>query len=200
MELIRISECKMKIMLSPSDMKKYELAEDLLSFDSLHHGRPFRNLLEQVRKETGFCTDMGTLTVEYYPSVEGGGEMFLSKSQEPGLPVPINTPLPSKAKNKSGFRKECAYRFADLQTVLQVCNRLDKMNFSGSSALYCDSRNCYHLILSVLSESPIHLPKELDFLTEYAKNESVNVLRLYLCEHGTVICAECAVEILSKLV
>jgi negative regulator of genetic competence, sporulation and motility len=50
MELIRISDSKLKIMLTPMDMRQFELSTDNFYDDSEKMHRSFRLLLDEVRR------------------------------------------------------------------------------------------------------------------------------------------------------
>ena len=79
MELIRISERKLKIMLTPTDMCHFELNDDSFERDSEKMHRAFRLLLDEVRRQTDFSGDERHLSIQYFPSREGGCEMFISQ-------------------------------------------------------------------------------------------------------------------------
>ena len=81
MELIRINERKIKIMLTPSDMTQFELKADRIGEDSEEAHRAFRHLLDEVRRQTDLELDDRRIAVQYFPSREGGCEMFVSSSQ-----------------------------------------------------------------------------------------------------------------------
>jgi negative regulator of genetic competence, sporulation and motility len=111
MELIRISDHKLKIMLTPLDMCHFELNAETFGEDSEKLHGAFRLLLEEIRKQTDFEGDDNHLSVQYFPSREGGCEMFISHlrhedgtskkaSQRPSL-------LPA-AKSASQLESSCA--------------------------------------------------------------------------------------------
>ena len=70
MELIRISNSKLKIMLTPMDMRQFELSTDNFYDDSekMHHS--FRLLLDEVKRQSGFDADDHRISVQYFPSRE----------------------------------------------------------------------------------------------------------------------------------
>ena len=58
MELIRISDRKLKIMLTPTDMRHFELNPDTFCEDSAGMHRSFKHLLEEIKKLTDFEADV----------------------------------------------------------------------------------------------------------------------------------------------
>ena len=79
MELILISNTKLKIMLNESDMKKYKISDDA---DCAESGtrRAIRNLLEKAREQLGFNTEGEEIFVQLYTSKKGGCELFVTKT------------------------------------------------------------------------------------------------------------------------
>lgn len=210
MELIRISDRKLKIMLTPTDMCHFDLNADNFGEDSAKMHRAFRLLLHEVREQIGFEADDTHISVQYFPSREGGCEMFISNLQsEEGdrtsLALPTQSQNPKQSlglrplrKGDGGFRKECAYRFEVLCHLLRACRRLFEIGYICDSSAYKDERGAYFLLLSVLSPSPFSTPEELDFIVEYGTVENAALLRLYVREHASLICTG-AIEQLSAL-
>ena len=56
MELIRISDRKLKIMLTAADMTAYDFDPDNLSDNTAQTGRAFRLLLADIRRQIAFDT------------------------------------------------------------------------------------------------------------------------------------------------
>ncbi len=200
MELIRISEQKLKIMLTPTDMRHFELDPDSFTEDSAGMHRSFHRLLEEVKKQTGFEADDTHISVQYFPSREGGCEMFISaggKREVPSLP-PAKALQPLK-KAQNLFERECAYRFANLTSLINVCHRLSGVGYIGSNSAYFDDLGRYYLLFTVRAESPFQTPEHLIFPGEYGMIENTPLLKIYLSEHGRVICPENAVYRLGGL-
>lgn len=213
MELIRISDRKLKIMLTPTDMCHFDLNADSFGEDSAKMHRAFRLLLHEIREQTGFEADDTHISVQYFPSREGGCEMFISNLQsEENERVPISASAPPSQpasrhspdlrpvkKHGGSFRKECAYRFEKLQHLLTACRRLLEIGYICDSSAYRDERGVYFLLLSVLSPSPFSTPEELDFIVEYGTVENAALLRLYVREHARLLCTG-AIEQLARLI
>ncbi len=208
MELIRISNRKLKIMLTPTDMCQFHLNPDSLEKGSPQMRQAFRLLFAEIRKQTDFDADDRHISVQYFPSREGGCEMFIShlKAEDEGsctterlLPAGTSSSpaiLPAK-RNCGKYRKECAYSFSTMEGLLQACLRLQKAGYIGDSGAWKDDRSIYYLLLETFSASPFHTPEEIAFLSEYGCTECVATLRLFLKEHGTLICQNDAVERLA---
>ncbi len=210
MELIRISDCKLKIMLTPTDMCQFELNAESFEDDGEQMHRAFRLLLEEVHRRTGFDADDSRISVQYFPSREGGCEMFISNlnledSESRALTVTKSTDEKSTVglhpikKSGGAFRREFAYRFSELDHLLSVCRRLWQIGFICESTAWRDEGGCYFLFLTTLSLSPFSTPEELDFILEYGTSQNAPQLRLYIREHAKSICNDNAVCKLAQL-
>jgi len=80
LELIRINDRKLKIMLTPSDMTHFEMNAQRLGEDTEQMRKSFRMLMKEVRRKIDFELDDRRVSVQYFPSREGGCEMFVSCS------------------------------------------------------------------------------------------------------------------------
>lgn len=203
MELIRISEGKLKIMLTPMDMRHFELSTDNFYDDSEKMHRSFRLLLDEVKRQSGFEADDHRISVQYFPSREGGCEMFISnlsadKERTPCALTPALGMQPV-AHTRGSFCRSFAYRFEGLGELLSVCRRLQALEYISASSAYRDDVGRYYLILNTFAASPFATPEELYFVVEYGHLENAAQLRLYLAEHGAVVCAEDAVGTLGAI-
>ena len=202
MELIRISDRKVKIMLTPTDMSHFALNAENLEGNTEERHRAFRLLLDEVRRQTDFDADEHCLSVQYFPSREGGCEMFISNLQkDDGAPASLQAPPKAALQpiRKGGFRRDCAYRFETLSDLLSACRRLISVGYDSESSAYRDEQSTYFLFLSILAASPFSLPPQLEFLVEYGSLENAAALRLYICEHASLIAAPNAVHRLAEL-
>ena len=203
MELIRISEGKLKIMLTPMDMRQFELNNDNFYDDSEKMHRSFRLLLDEVRRQSGFEADDHRISVQYFPSREGGCEMFISNlSGDRDRTTCALTPaqgMQPATRTRGSFCRSFAYRFEGLGELLSVCRRLLPMDYINNSSAYRDDAGRYYLFINTFAASPFATPEELYFVVEYGKMENAAQLRLYLAEHGAVVCAENAVGTLGAI-
>ena len=205
MELIRITDRKIKIMLTPSDMTRYELNAEDMEEDCERAHLAFRHLLKDVQLQTDLEFDDKRIAVQFFPSREGGCEMFVSSMQpicagnEKKRDRSLTLPIPQGKPMTSGFQHDGAYRFDTVDTLLRACHRMKSIGYIGESAAYRDDHHYYYLLLRTRCPSPFALPDELAFLSEYGKVENAAMLRLYFREHGRLICSPDAVERLAAL-
>ena len=203
MELIRISESKLEIMLTPTDMRQFELSTDNFYDDSEKMHRSFRRLFDEVKRQSGFEADDHRISVQYFPSREGGCEMFISNlsndREKTSCALTPTQGMHPATRTRGSFCRSFAYRFEGLEELLSVCRRLLPMDYITASSAYRDDAGRYYLFLSTFAASPFATPEELYFVVEYGSLENASQLRLYLAEHGTIICAEDAVGTLGAI-
>lgn len=154
MELIRISDSQLKIMLSAEDMRNYEFDD----VDAIHAGEAFRNLMREAKKRCGFNALDGRIYVQLYRSRAGGGEMFVTKLSKSDSGEGIDAfdeeeetmrvEYGRRAAEKSFPDGGAIYRFAEMQQLLSVCGVLRASRYDGKSAAYVEKENgSFFLIL-----------------------------------------------------
>ncbi len=79
MELIVISESKLKIMLTAPDMAHYDLESARMDCADAHTRAAFRHIFDDARDRIGFDTEGERLFIQFYASKEGGCEIFVTK-------------------------------------------------------------------------------------------------------------------------
>ena len=191
MELIRITGGKIKVMLTANDVARLRFYPE--QENGAYLGDSFRALLAEIQEEVGFESDGKELSIQYFPSREGGCEMFISHMNDNPSPGSI---LPEEITE---FHREFAFCFGDMEDLLLACKRLTAAGYIGESQAFIDQkRNCF-LFLALLSRHPFDMPEELLFLSEYGRQTCVGETKIYLSEHGAPICSSGAVEKLASL-
>lgn len=195
MELIKISQTKLKIMLSPEDMKHYEL--DTAKMCDLSGRTAFRNILNDARDRCGFDTLGDRVFVQYYPEKNGGCEMFVTKLTETlkdKLPSGgTEEPRPGRfyhseitERYDSGY---IIYSFAEMKYLLMTCNRLKEAKYEGESRVFRIIDKCrYYLVLT----------GESYFAVENNGVRCASSFYYVIIEHGELICSD-AVKLLGDL-
>ncbi len=200
MDLIRISDTKLKIMLTSVDMTYYDLHTDNISIADQHVRQVLRRLLADAKEQTGFDGDMSRLYVQMYPCVDGGCELFITKPDtkaEVGLPV-LQQRNSLRVSERRGVDMS-VYSFSCLAHLILVCKRLSSIGFSGRSNAYVDGKRTYYLVLCDFPTPSLYSPDEYCFLGEYGNRENARILQTYLGEYCTVISKETAVQTLMQL-
>ena len=211
MEIIMISDSKIKVMLSADDLKGFDLNTASLDYSNTETKRMFWDILSRAKRSIGFDTDGHRVLVQLYPSRCGGCEMFVTRlsslcdlekgEQSDRTEIePVINHLPPK-KNLKRERSEGhvgAFAFENIENMISVCRRLANMGYDGESDAYVDENKRSYLFLSDL-EPCAYLPlDEFSFISEYGTAENEEATRSYVSEHAKEICKSRAVEELAR--
>ncbi|MBR7185413.1 MAG: adaptor protein MecA [Clostridia bacterium] len=195
MELILISDSKLKIMLTRDDMQQYALNCDTIDYDNTETRRAFWSILDEAKHRTGFDAAAERVFVQLYPSKEGGCEMYVTKlGFDEGRAQ--RALLPGGASKRGVLRSRiCAYRFACLDDLVTVCRRLRLLPASPPSSVWRDDEGGWHLILDETDAAPA----PLSFLCEFGDAEDAGRLSMYIAEHGICVRQGDAAKVLGAL-
>ena len=193
MELIKISELKLKVMLSEEDMRCYDLDFNRLEHDCSATKAAFRKILAYAKNETGFDVKDNKLFVQIYPAGCGGCEMFVTR-------------LPEQ-NEESVHLVNAVYSFCSLDELLTLCSKLAYIGFGDTSELYADEKR-YYLAVSEdysqnnntysVNERGRSVPR-YPLLGEYGKRLCADKAVPYIHEHCRRLIAHDAVRTLSEL-
>ena len=221
MELLLISDSRLKVTLSQEDMEKYSLSAEMMDYDNTETRRAFWSILDEAKHRTGFDAAADRVFVQVYPSRCGGCEMFVTKlgemsaQKKKGSTAERSLTLSSgTALQASGGRRltECngAYRFADLAALLAACRSLvgskeeNHPSVYESSAYIDEKGRCYLLLSGVCLEMPrrsLLSPgvryESFAVAGEYGEPLDKEKLRLYIAEHCRPLREGDAVPVLS---
>ncbi len=199
MEFILISDTKLKIMLTASDM-----AELLPDGKEPDYGDPdtrrmFRELLRRAKAQTGFDTDGSRVLVQLFSSKKGGCEVFVTKLGALNEPLSCEPDVHYKPSYYTEEAHAGAFGFDTLSHLLSVCRRLWHIGYGGDSSVYAGDDRRYYLFLHHMDTSEELPVDEFSFIGEYGTGESYEATRHFVCEHGRPLCRGDAVRILGEL-
>lgn len=180
MELLLISDSRLKVILSREDMEKYSLSAEMMDYDNTETRRAFWSILDEAKHRTGFDAAADRVFVQVYPSRCGGCEMFVTKlgekserkrTEETRRALTLSDGERSLVAQKGGRLAPCsgAYRFADLSLLLSACRSLaggegvirETQREMRPGAAVCESSayidekgRCYLLLSGMCAEFP----------------------------------------------
>ena len=186
MELIVISDTKLKLILTAQDMKTYALDFETADYDSPRNRRSIWRLFDEVKVKSGFEIDFDRVLIQVWPSRDGGCEMYISK---------IVTPQ-TRAKSGEETVRQLIYIYAfdGLKNLLRVCHALSHMAYAKTSQVWRDEGGKWYLFLEgEYTKTGLH---PLSFVEEFgAKLTEKYALIIY--EHARPVATQNAVEKLS---
>ena len=210
MELIRIDEGKLKIILTHEDLAEFEIDESELDYANTETKRMFWELLRRAKHATGFDTDGHRVLVQIFPSKSGGCEMFITRlgelcselsddgESEGNIISRLDCPedINEHLSEKRGYMG--AYAFESLDALIRACRRLYTVGYSGASDAYIGEDGRAYLFLSEMEVCPYLPLNEYSFLSEYGSSENAEATRLYVEEHASAVRRSDAVQLLSS--
>lgn len=226
MELILISNTKLKIMLDESDMKQYKISDDT-DCATLAARKAIRSILDTARQQVGFNTEGSEIFVQLYTSKRGGCELFVSKSELEGAQtgyIAEQTCADSRhgrrgqggapAEKKKYIKESAAegalpapqktahgriaFSFPDLKSLFSVCKALYSRNILPESRAYLDGEgNCFLVLFGTGLAAYSRLDR-LTFILEFGRRENSEQLSIYISEHCRELCGNRAIETLSE--
>jgi len=196
MEWIRISQNKLKIMLTAEDARHYELNCEEADYTDMVTRTAFREILTDVKREADFDASEDKVYIQMYPSKEGGCELFVTKI---GLLLNDQASTPQLGKKENArsprTRREntLAFCFQSFSLLCAACRRIQSTPAARRSEAFRDEKGVWWLFLSGCE------PQKFRFLSSYGREARADLARLYLAEHGKHICEKNAIERLAKL-
>lgn len=196
MELILISDSRLKIMLTAEDMRLHGITCDTLDKSSITSRKAFWNILDEAKLQTGFDPAGSKLFVQMYPSKTGGCELFVTRlgSKDPAdkdkrkpndllaqsVLSPPRNPFYTDAE-------QCIYAFDEMNDLLLGCRHLSALDDPPLARAYADEQQRrFYLVLG--ADAPI--------LAEYNGTRCRPRDFAYIEEHCRLFCAD-AIPLLS---
>lgn len=197
MELIRIGDSKLKVMLSAEDMRHYAIDGDRMDYANTETRRAIWQILDEAKQETGFDAAAGRLLIQAYPMREGGCELYVTR-----LPHPAAQHGSEEGGTGEMRETEGMYAFSSLERLLEACAALQRRTYRGeSSAFLGEGEECYLLLQEpVRTGAYIALGIQgMGTLVEYGCPVRRAIERAYIREHSTLLVQGAAVQTLGAL-
>ncbi len=211
MEIIMISDSKLKVMLTKEDLEDFDIETEELDYGNTETKRMFWDILSRAKHTVGFDTDGHRVLVQLFSSRAGGCEMFITKigsvcppcqsKEDPNEDGDLHPILHYKPSYRSVSErgKTGAFGFDCLPHLLTVCRRLIGIGYGGNSSAYIGDDKRYYLFLDGLDPTGYLPIDEYSFIAEYGSTENIDAITGFLHEHGKAICDDRAVEQLGVL-
>lgn len=194
MELLVISESKLKIMLDEKDMEKYGLNTSELDYEDPPTRKKLLRILDDVKEHSGFDTAADKLLIQLYPSRDGGGEMFVTKL---GL-LPASAEQSLKRSRGVGVfcRGTDIFFTPEFPSLLHMAKLCEGIRYIERSYLFFEEDRGYYLVLD--QRGSAGSPSPLWPLCEYADRISPS-RRAYIEEYAHPLLEGDAIAKLSEL-
>ena len=198
MELILISDSKLKIMMTANEMDEYDITDETFGYEMKDIRKVFSGILDEAKKKTGFDSSAGKLFIQIYPSKSGGCEVYVTKN---------NDGLGDTGVKQNRRTEYCVYCFEGIETVINVCKELYLREYDDESRLYTIKKGdsaLYYLVLR--EELPLNnryrkkrLVSKSDVAAEFGKRIGGREAESYIKEHGEAVITDEAVKYLGRI-
>lgn len=198
MEVLKISDSKLKIMLTRSDMQKYGLRADKVDYNDAATRKSFFAVLDDVKLSHGFETEGDKILIQFYPSKDGGCELFVTKL---GLLPAASERAMSKSDRITMLttRREL-YVFTRLQDLVNGIKALGYSEEIKHSDVFYDRESAggrYILEIMGRGAGRAIFISELDILLEFSEKADISLFP-YVTEHYERLTEGNAIEVFSR--
>lgn len=206
MELNLIREDKLKVLLTPFDMMKYELTCEKLDYDNTETRKAIWSILDSAKKETGFDAAIGKIRIDVYPEKSGGCAIYITKLDSNDLTIQEQMNEPSVKPVATTGKTVAVYQFADADSLIRVCRFLFHRGYEEKSHAFFEftEKTGIRYFLQITETTPPSLKKarylrENLFIEEFGTRLESGECAFYLHERTYPICKDHAVQTLSAL-
>ena len=208
LELNLIKEDKLKVILTPFDMIKYDLTCDKIDYDNTETRKAVWSILDYAKHETGFDAAACRIYIQVYPEKNGGCEIYITKLQKKELPSVLDMNEPEE-KAAAAVQKEntAVYQFEDAENLMRVCKFLERRGYALKSVAFVEEtlqkKHRYYLL--ICEPSPFMTGKKAKYLREnlfigeFGTRIEHKSASAYLKEHCRCLCEKDAVHTLAAL-
>ena len=196
MEVLKISDTKVKIMLGADDIDKFSLnAKDMDYNDPKTRAKVWK-ILDIVKRDYGFSSEGDKLLIQFYPSKDGSAELFVTRLT--GLSRG-NERFMSKAGNVTMLEsKRMMYNFPSLEELIQASKIISGAKSIKDSELFYSESEGYYLEITERGGTRMGQICEFAILLEFASKTPEERIP-YITEHCRKLTNGSAVEQLAKL-
>ena len=203
LEMNLICEDKLKVLLTPFDMMKYELTCEMLDYENTETRKAIWSILDCAKHETGFDAAVGKIRIEVYPEKSGGCAIYITKIKKSGFPSPDEM---NEANGKAW--ESAVFQFEDSGSLANVCRFLAHKGYQAESDAYyetlADGKRRFFLCIREAADTRSckrtkYLRENL-FIGEFGIRLQCEEAPLYLREHCAPLCLGSAVQTLASAI
>ena len=196
MDVLKISETKVKIMLTRTDVKRFKLDTEKVDYNDAKTRSKVWEILDQVKKQYGWSGEDHKLLIQFYPSRDGGAELFVTKLE--GISRKNERSLAKSNDVVLLDSKRTIYGFKCFDDLLRASRIIKDSKCIRGSDLFYDEGEGYFL---EITERSVRTPEnlcELSVLLEFSSCIPKELFP-YITEHYSKLTHGNALEQLAKL-
>ena len=198
MEVLKISDSKLKIMMTKADMQKFGLRADKVDYNDAATRKSFFEIMDSIKASHGFETEGDKILIQFYPSKDGGCELFVTKL---GLLPSSSEKTISKSDRVTMLTtRRGLYVFSDFETLVRAVKTLGyNSDIKYSDVFYDNETEGGRYILEIMERGSGRgiFFSDLDLLLEFSEKAD-NYIYPYVTEHYKKLTDGDAIEFYSK--
>jgi len=208
-ELILINNKKLKVMLTPDDMARYELTCENIDCEDAPTRRALRAVLDDASASCGFDSHERVF-IQVYPSRGGGCEIFVTRLTGEDIAAsdaePADGTVRSDAQQYGVKRitsapaavsdvpdreygsppRHTLWRTESMSALISMCAALWRLGGCTADAFYSDERSCVLLLYGGCGSEAL----ASEFSVRVGASLGAEELYSYINERCTLICRE----------
>lgn len=195
MDFLKIGKSKLKVSLTPEDIRKYKLTDVDADTDLAIHKRTFFRIIDIAERQVGFSPKSDKLLLQFYPGRDGGGELFVTRLS---ILTEAKRNIISKAENLSTLmRGRRAYFFDSVADATALARSIAaRTEPPKSSALYITESGS--AVIEIEEITAGDSSDEYHELCEFSDRLTAEFF-LYLREHSITVFEDDAIRQLAAL-
>lgn len=193
MEFLTVGNSKIKIMLTSDEAAQRGLYSDKMNYDDPTVRRNFRKILDEAREKAGFDIGKEKVLIQFYPSRDGGMELFVTKL---GIISKEAANMISRSEHVAVISaKRVYYIFSTLEDLLGALRCIPTGEVEDSSIHRLEDGN---YCLSFCEREQKCVLSKLSRIFEFGKRIN-DLTAVALVEHAYLLRSGDAAEIFSRL-
>ena len=179
LEFLLIGEAKLKIVLTDSDMREYNI-DGFSDSQNPQCRRSVWSILELAKREVGFDPAGDKVLVQFYPLKSGGSEVFVTKL---GILSTASAKLVTRSDRVEVLsKKRRFYSFENLETLISATKAISSRypDFSLESDVYLGDNGVFYLSVDEYAKGA--QSSEFPFIAEFGRALCADT-SAYVCEH-----------------
>lgn len=186
MELIVISDTKLKVIMTSEEMRRYMSEED--EEEEEPSRATIERLLCDVERRSGVELSHRRILLQLWRDRNGGGELYIT--------ILHSEDAQGREEGRAMQKSRSIYAFEGLDRLTAACRVLSDGGYRGASDAYHGEDGIWYL--SVTGEDDGEEPCILDILAEFGSRRSGTLIWL-LTEHGCAVARGDAIRALAPL-
>ena len=194
LNILKISDSKVKIMLSASDAKHYGIDPVALDYKDEETRERIWEILDDAKGGMGFSHDGEKLLIQFYPSKDGGAELFVTRLEN----LPERSERLLSRANDVAMLEKCfsLYNFESREDLVSLARIINGKSGIGKSDLYFDESDGYFLKIEERGIRKNGVICEFALMLDFSRSVRRDKFP-YIREHHKLLIEDNAVESLA---